>query len=121
MDIVVRFKDAAALYELNYFTPISIYEIYGVNELLVEEFVGGNRIIEQGIYEAAVFKARAGMSDQVYQKVIQRQAFLLAQYPSALNVNQASIIRINDWIIYSVLEENQTLIDAVSELINQST
>lgn len=121
LDIVVRFKDAAALYELNYFTPISIYEIYGVNELLVEEFVGGNRIIEQGIYEAAVFKARAGMSDQVYQKVIQRQAFLLAQYPSALNVNQASIIRINVWIIYSVLEENQTLIDAVSELINQST
>ena len=86
----------------------------------MEEFIGGNRIDEQGIYEAAVFKARAGMSDQVYQKVIHRQAFLLAQYPSALNVNQASIIRINDWIIYSALEENQTLIDAISELINKS-
>lgn len=120
LDIVEQFKQKVSMYELNYFTPISIYEIYGVNELIVEEFVGGNQFIENEIVEAVVLKAKEGQADFVYQKVAQRQAFLLAQYPDSPIVNQAAIIRNGNWIIYSVLKENQELIDAMNHLINQT-
>lgn len=120
LDIVEQFKQLVAGYELNYFTPISIYEVYGVNELIVEEFVGGNRFIENEIVEAVVLKAKEGQADYVYQKVAQRQAFLLAQYPDSQIVKQASIVRNGNWIIYSVLTENQALIDAINNLIDQT-
>lgn len=120
LDIVDQFKQYAASYELNYFTPISIYEIYGVNELIVEEFVGGNRIIENEIVEAVVLKAKEGQADHVYQKVVQRQAFLLGQYPDSQIVKQAEIVRNRNWIIYSVLNDNQGLIDSMNHLINQT-
>lgn len=120
LDIVDQFKQYAASYELNYFTPISIYEIYGVNELIVEEFVGGNRIIENEIVEAVVLKAKEGQADHVYQKVVQRQAFLLGQYPDSQIVKQAEIVRNGNWIIYSVLNDNQGLIENMNHLINQT-
>lgn len=120
LDIVEQFKQLVAGHELNYFTPISIYEVYGVNELIVEEFVGGNRFIENEIVEAVVLKAKEGQADYVYQKVAQRQAFLLAQYPDSQIVKQASIVRNGNWIIYSVLTENQALIDAINNLIDQT-
>lgn len=120
LDIVEQFKQLVTGYTLNYFTPISIYEVYGVNELLVEEFVGGNQFIENEIVEAVVLKAKAGQADLVYQKVAQRQSFLLAQYPDSPIVKQAAIVRNGNWIIYSVLSENQTLIDAINNLIDQT-
>lgn len=120
LDIVEQFKQLVAGYELNYFTPISIYEIYGVNELIVEEFVGGNRFIENEIVETVILKAKEGQVDYVYQKVTQRQAFLLAQYPDSQIVKQAKIIRNGNWIIYSVLTENQGLIDTINNMINQT-
>lgn len=120
LDIVQQFKQLVSVYELNYFTPISIYEVYGVNELSVEEFVGGNQFIENEIVEAAVLKAKEGQADLVYQKVAQRQAFLLAQYPDSQIVKQAAIVRSGNWIIYSALNENQELIDAMNHLINQT-
>lgn len=120
LDIVEQFKQLVTGYTLNYFTPISIYEVYGVNELLVEEFVGGNQFIENEIVEAVVLKAKEGQADLVYQKVAQRQSFLLAQYPDSPIVKQAAIVRNGNWIIYSVLSENQTLIDAINNLIDQT-
>lgn len=118
LEVVSCFKSVTGAYSLNYFTPLSVNEIYGISELNAEEFIGGNQLLEQGIYEAVVFKAREGMAEQVVQKVNQRQAFLLAQYPEAMNVQQAVILRIDHWVIYSALEENQALIDALQKMIN---